>query len=79
VTFTLRVPYSDSDRRHVPRIQAADSGSVYLGAEAAEVTTEHWSDPPDDYTVVDGEVYECEQCGALWATEQARNAHLASH
>jgi hypothetical protein len=79
MTFTLRVPYRDPDRRHVPRIEGVDSANVYLGREAAEVTTEHWADPPDDYEVVDGEVYECDHCRSLWATEEARNAHMASH
>lgn len=76
--FTVRVPYDDPERRATPRPEY-DSADVRLGADAAEITTEHWSDPPETAVVVDGEVHECSECGALWATEESLNAHQASH
>jgi len=78
--FTVRVPYPDgSQRRTLSDRPDEGAAEVRLAVDGAYVTTGRWGDPPEEYTVVDGEAFACGECGALFDNESSRDSHLASH
>jgi hypothetical protein len=77
--FTIRVPLDDTADSRAP-VQRPDSEhTARLLRDGVEITAEQFEDPPSTYSVVDGEVHVCDDCGALFASQPALAGHSASH
>lgn len=77
--FTIRVPLDDTADSRAP-VQRPDSDhTARLQRDGALITAEQFENPPSTYSVVSGEVHECDDCGALFASQQAKAGHSGSH
>lgn len=77
--FTIRVPLDPDADARAP-VQRPDSEhTARLLRDGVEITAEQFEDPPSTYSVEDGEVHICDDCGALFASQQAKAGHSASH
>lgn len=77
--FTIRVPLDPSADARAP-VQRPDSDhTARLLRGRVEITTERFEDPPDEYAVTGGEAHECDTCGALFDSPQAKAGHSGSH
>lgn len=77
--FTIRVPLDDDADARAPVKRPDSDHTARLLRDGAEITAERFEDPPSTYSVVDGEVHECDDCGALFASQQAKAGHSGSH
>jgi len=77
--FTIRVPLDDTADSRAP-VQRPDSDhTARLQRDGALITAEQFENPPSTYAVVSGEVHECDDCGALFASQEAVAGHSGSH
>lgn len=77
--FTIRVPLDETADARAP-VQRPDSEhTARLLRDGVEITAEEFEDPPSTYSVVDGEVHVCDDCGALFASQPAMAGHSGAH
>lgn len=77
--FTIRVPLDETVDARAP-VQRPDSDhTARLRRDGVLITAERFTDPPSTYSVEDGEAHECDTCGALFASQEAKAGHSGSH
>lgn len=77
---TIEVPEDSDSPIRAPVARPDDPNhTVRYRRTGVEIETERFEDPPDDYEVVSGEAHPCEECNALFSSQQALAGHSGSH
>jgi hypothetical protein len=77
--FTIRVPLDTGSGALKASTRPDSDHTAHLRRDGAYIDTERFEDPPDDYGVVSGEAHACDDCGALFDTQQAVAGHGRTH
>lgn len=77
--LTFAVPEEDGDGSRAPVSRPEDAHTVRFRPTEVLIETDQWLDPPEEAEVVEGEAHECDDCPAVFGSQQALAGHTGSH